>query len=73
MASLRRLLVLMLLGTARAAAGDGCAADGSSAAYTETITTQQGVEKRTITSTGCPNGSTGTASLAATDTDDTKN
>ena len=55
MASLRRLLVLVLLGTARAAAGDACNEDGSSAAYTETITTQQGVEKRTITSTGCPN------------------
>ena len=55
MTSLHRLVILMLLGTARAAAGDACAADGSSAAYTETITTQQGVEKRTITSTGCHN------------------
>ena len=55
MASLRRLLVLVLLGTARAAAGDACAEDGSSAAYTETITTDQGVEKRTIVSAGCPN------------------
>ena len=43
MASLRRLLVLVLLGTARAAAGDACNEDGSSAAYTETISTAQGV------------------------------
>ena len=55
MASLRRLLGLMLLGTARAAAGDACAEDGSSAAYTETISTAQGVTKRTIVSNGCPN------------------
>ena len=52
---IKRVLLMTLLGTARAAAGDACNEDGSSAAYTETITTQQGVEKRTITSTGCPN------------------
>jgi hypothetical protein len=53
----KRVLVLLvtLLGTARAAAGDACAADGSSAAYTETIATVQGVAKRTIVSAGCPN------------------
>ena len=46
----KRVLVLLvtLLGTAHAAAGDACAADGSSAAYTETISTAQGVMKRTI-------------------------
>ena len=48
----------MLLGTARAAAPAGsvkCAADGSSASYSETITTAQGVTKRTIVTNGCPN------------------
>ena len=58
MALLRRFLIFVLLGTARAAAPAGsvkCAADGSSASYSETITTAQGVTKRTITSTGCPN------------------
>ncbi|CAH0376212.1 unnamed protein product [Pelagomonas calceolata] len=53
----KRVLVLLmtLLGTAHAAAGDACAEDGSSAAYTETISTAQGVKKRTIVSAGCPN------------------
>ena len=53
----KRVLVLLvtLLGTAHAAAGDACAADGSSAAYTETISTAQGVMKRTIVTNGCPN------------------
>ena len=58
MALLRRFLIFVLLGTARAAAPAGsvkCAADGSSASYSETISTDQGVTKRTITSTGCPN------------------
>ena len=58
MALLRRFLIFVLLGTARAAAPAGsvkCAADGSSASYSETITTAQGVTKRTITSSGCPN------------------
>ena len=62
MASLRRLLVLVLLGTARApppgndgGGSDSCAEDGSSATYTETISTDQGVTKRTIVSAGCPN------------------
>ena len=52
-----RVLVLLmgLLGTAHAAAGDACAEDGSSAAYTETVSTAQGVTKRTIAATGCPN------------------
>ena len=48
MASLRRLLVLVLLGTARAAAGDACNEDGSSAAYTETITTQLRAEQHAV-------------------------
>ena len=52
---IKRVLLMTLLGTARAAAGDACAEDGSSAAYTETISTAQGVEKRTIVSAGCPN------------------
>ena len=53
----KRVLVLLmtLLGTAHAAAGDACAADGSSAAYTETISMAQGVTKRTIVTNGCPN------------------
>ena len=54
----RVVRLAMLLGTARAAAPAGsvkCAADGSSASYSETITTAQGVTKRTITSSGCPN------------------
>ena len=62
MASLHRLVILMLLGAARApppgndgGGSDSCAADGSSAAYTETISTAQGVTKRTIVSAGCPN------------------
>ena len=54
---IKRVLVLLmgLLGTAHAAAGDACAEDGSSAAYTETISTAQDVTKRTIVSAGCPN------------------
>ena len=32
-----------------------CAADGSSASYSETISTAQGVVKRTIVTNGCPN------------------
>ena len=62
MASLHRLLILTLLGAARAPppgssddSGDACAADGSSATYAETISTAQGVTKRTIVSAGCPN------------------
>ena len=58
MALLRRFLIFVLLGTARAAAPAGsvkCAADGSSASYSETITTAQGVTKRTIVTNGCPN------------------
>jgi len=54
----RVVRLVMLLGTAHAAAPAGsvkCAADGSSASYSETISTAQGVVKRTITSTGCPN------------------
>ena len=53
----KRVLVLLmtLLGTAHAAAGDACEKDGSSAAYTETISTAQGVTKRTIVTNGCPN------------------
>ena len=55
--NMRRVLVLVvtLLGTAHAAAGADCAADGSSASYSETITTTQGVTKRTIVTNGCPN------------------
>ena len=62
MALLHRLVVLTLLGTANApppgndgGGSDACAEDGSSATYTETISSQQGVEKRTIVSAGCPN------------------
>ena len=62
MASLHRLVILMLLGAARApppgndgGGSDSCAEDGSSATYTETISTDQGVTKRTIVSAGCPN------------------
>ena len=62
MASLHRLVILVLLGTARApppgndgGGSDACAADGSSASYSETISTAQGVTKRTIVSAGCPN------------------
>ena len=62
MASLHRLLILTLLGAARAPppgssddSGDACAADGSSASYSEMISTAQGVTKRTIVSAGCPN------------------
>ena len=62
MATLHRLVVLTLLGTARApppgndgGGSDACAEDGSSATYTETISTAQGVTKRTIVSAGCPN------------------
>jgi len=54
----RVVRLAMLLGTARAAAPAGsvkCAADGSSASYSETITTAQGVTKRTIVTNGCPN------------------
>jgi len=53
----KRVLVLLmtLLGTAHAAAGDDCRADGSSASYSETISTAQGVTKRTIVTNGCPN------------------
>ena len=52
---IKRVLLMTLLGTARAAVGDDCAADGSSASYSETISTAQGVTKRTIVSNGCPN------------------
>ena len=57
---IKRVLVLLitLLGTAHAPAPGGsnaCAADGSSASYSETISTAQGVTKRTIVSAGCPN------------------
>ena len=52
---IKRVLLMTLLGTARAAAGDACAADGSSAAYAETISTAQGVQKLTIVTNGCPN------------------
>ena len=59
----------MLLGAARAPPPGGgggggggggsssasCATDGSSASYTETITTKSGVSVRKIVSTGCPN------------------
>ena len=62
MAALHRLVILTLLGTARApppgndgGSSDSCAEDGSSATYTETISTAQGVTKRTIVSAGCPN------------------
>ena len=62
MASLHRLLILTLLGAARAPppgssddSGDACAADGSSASYSEMISTAQGVTKRTIVTNGCPN------------------
>ena len=64
------ILTAMLLGAARApppggggggggggssSSGATCAADGSSASYTETITTKSGVDVRKIVSTGCPN------------------
>ena len=61
------ILTAVLLGAARAAppgggggggggsSGASCAADGSSASYTETITTKSGVDVRKIVSTGCPN------------------
>ena len=57
---IKRVLVLLitLLGTAHAPAPGGsnaCAADGSSASYSETISTAQGVTKRTIVTNGCPN------------------
>ena len=62
MASLHRFVVLLLLGTARApppgndgGGSDACAEDGSSATYTETITSSQGVDRRRIQSAGCPN------------------
>ena len=57
----RIILAALLLGAARApppnagSSGASCAADGSGATYTETITTAQGVTKRTIAATGCPN------------------
>ena len=57
----RLILAALLLGAARApppnagSSGASCAADGSGAAYTETITTAQGVAKRAIVATGCPN------------------
>ena len=57
----RTILAALLLGAARApppnagSSGASCAADGSGATYTETITTAQGVAKRTIAATGCPN------------------
>ena len=54
----RVVRLVMLLSTARAAAPAGsvkCAADGSSASYSETISTAQGVVKRTIVTNGCPN------------------
>ena len=54
----RFVRLVMLLGTAHAAAPAGsvkCAADGSSASYSETISTAQGVTKRTIVTNGCPN------------------
>ena len=54
----RFVRLVMLLGTAHAAAPAGsvkCAADGSSASYSETISTAQGVVKRTIVTNGCPN------------------
>ena len=63
------ILTALLLGAARApppgggggggggggSSGTSCAADGSSASYTETITTKSGVSVREIVSTGCPN------------------
>ena len=57
---IKRVLVLLitLLGTAHAPAPGGsnaCTADGSSASYSETISTAQGVMKRTIVTNGCPN------------------
>ncbi len=52
---IKRVLLITLLGTAHAALNDACAEDGSSAAYTETVSTAQGVTKRTIAATGCPN------------------
>ena len=57
---IKRVLVLLitLLGTAHAPAPGGsnaCAADGSSASYSETISMAQGVTKRTIVTNGCPN------------------
>ena len=45
---IKRVLLITLLGTAHAALNDACAEDGSSAAYTETVSTAQGVTKRTI-------------------------
>ena len=57
---IKRVLVILitLLGTAHAPAPGGsnaCAADGSSASYSETISMAQGVTKRTIVTNGCPN------------------
>ena len=52
MAGLKGVALFLLLGTA---AAQDCAADGSSAAYTETISTAQGITKRAIVATGCPN------------------
>jgi len=51
----RVVRLVMLLGTARTATGQACNADGSSATYTETITSSQGVDRRRIQSAGCPN------------------
>ena len=54
--SMKRVVrLVMLLGTARTATGQACNADGSSATYTETITSSQGVDRRRIQSAGCPN------------------
>ena len=67
MAPHHMILTAMLLGAAHAAppgggggggggsSGATCAADGSSASYTESITTKSGVSVRKIVSTGCPN------------------
>jgi len=52
MAGLKGAALFLLLGTA---AAQDCAADGSSAAYTESITTTQGITRRAIVATGCPN------------------
>ena len=69
MAPHHMILAAVLLGAARApppgggggggggggSSGASCATDGSSASYTESITTKSGVSVRKIVSTGCPN------------------
>ena len=42
-------------GTTSGGSGDACDACGASSTYSETVATQGGYSKRTITASGCPN------------------